>query len=147
MNDLAQKVFRAHCDQLAQCETILGRLAVLDDAIRDALSQQPVRGLLVRIEDWIRAAPHGENCFLHDDGGEFDNCFCGKDALLTVIQEFLDGGVAPTTPSRCPCCKYQYGHQIGCKNNPFDVALASSNRKNGGRTLPAGFNHINPLDE
>lgn len=24
---------------------------------------------------------------------------------------------------RCPLCNYQYGHQIGCKNNPVDIAL------------------------
>lgn len=26
-------------------------------------------------------------------------------------------------PSRCPLCEYQYGHQIGCENNPVDIAL------------------------
>lgn len=24
---------------------------------------------------------------------------------------------------RCPLCNYQHGHQIGCKNNPVDIAL------------------------
>ena len=25
--------------------------------------------------------------------------------------------------SRCPMCSYQHGHQIGCENNPIDIAL------------------------
>ena len=25
---------------------------------------------------------------------------------------------------RCPLCNYQYGHSIGCRNNPLDQALA-----------------------
>ena len=27
---------------------------------------------------------------------------------------------------RCPLCNYQYGHQIGCENNPVDIALAAA---------------------
>jgi hypothetical protein len=34
----------------------------------------------------IRAMPHGDNCFLHNDGGEFDRCFCGKDGLLNWLE-------------------------------------------------------------
>ena len=25
--------------------------------------------------------------------------------------------------ARCPLCKYQHGHQIGCDSNPVDIAL------------------------
>ena len=28
--------------------------------------------------------------------------------------------------SRCPMCSYQHGHQIGCENNPIDIALRAS---------------------
>jgi len=28
--------------------------------------------------------------------------------------------------SRCPMCFYQHGHQIGCENNPVDIALRAS---------------------
>ena len=32
---------------------------------------------------------------------------------------------APPAPQdkHCPLCKYQHGHQIGCENNPVDIAL------------------------
>jgi hypothetical protein len=29
-------------------------------------------------------------------------------------------------PARCPLCKYQHGHAIGCDNNPVDIALKAS---------------------
>ena len=28
--------------------------------------------------------------------------------------------------SRCPMCSYQHGHQIGCENNPIDIALLAA---------------------
>ena len=28
--------------------------------------------------------------------------------------------------SRCPMCFYQHGHQIGCENNPIDIALRAA---------------------
>ncbi len=28
--------------------------------------------------------------------------------------------------SRCPMCSYQHGHQIGCENNPIDIALRAA---------------------
>ena len=28
--------------------------------------------------------------------------------------------------SRCPMCSYQHGHQIGCENNPIDIALRTA---------------------
>jgi len=34
----------------------------------------------------IRSTPHDDNCFLHNDGGEFDRCFCGKDGLLNWLE-------------------------------------------------------------
>jgi hypothetical protein len=51
----------------------------------------------------INAMPHGENCFLHSDGGEFDACRCGKDAVvrfLDVTHEQLpqyDAAIAKAT--------------------------------------------------
>ena len=38
--------------------------------------------------EFIKAAPHGDNCFLHDDG-EYNRCFCGKDSLENIIDEAL----------------------------------------------------------
>lgn len=43
---------------------------------------------------WIASAPHGENCFLHDEG-EYDRCFCGKDALEAYLDS--DSETAPVS--------------------------------------------------
>lgn len=47
------------------------------------------RGALCAAVQWIKASDHGDNCFLHDDGGEYDRCFCGKDSLSDAIWELL----------------------------------------------------------
>jgi len=33
--------------------------------------------------------PHGDNCFLHDEG-EYNRCFCGKDSLVNYLQEQVE---------------------------------------------------------
>lgn len=33
--------------------------------------------------------PHGDNCFLHDDG-EYNRCFCGKDSLSDHLQSVIE---------------------------------------------------------
>jgi hypothetical protein len=33
--------------------------------------------------------PHGDNCFLHDDG-EYNRCFCGKDSLVSYLQDAVE---------------------------------------------------------
>jgi hypothetical protein len=33
--------------------------------------------------------PHGDNCFLHDEG-EYNRCFCGKDSLTNYLQESVE---------------------------------------------------------
>jgi hypothetical protein len=33
--------------------------------------------------------PHGDNCFLHDDG-EYNRCFCGKDSLFDHLQSVVE---------------------------------------------------------
>jgi hypothetical protein len=33
--------------------------------------------------------PHGDNCFLHDDG-EYNRCYCGKDSLSNYLQEVVE---------------------------------------------------------
>ncbi|GEM_PF-6723386 len=43
---------------------------------------------------WIASAQHGENCFLHDEG-EYDRCFCGKDALEAYLDS--DSEAAPVS--------------------------------------------------
>ena len=35
----------------------------------------------------------------------------------------------PAQPARCPQCNYQHGHQIGCENNPVDIALKAQGSK------------------
>ncbi len=37
----------------------------------------------------LEAAPHGDNCFLHSDGGEYDRCFCGKDSVVAHLEGLL----------------------------------------------------------
>lgn len=36
---------------------------------------------------------------------------------------------AAPQPARCPQCNYQHGHQIGCENNPVDIALKAQGSK------------------
>jgi len=65
------------------------------DALLAQTEQEPV-ALLNALEvarEWIGAAPHGDNCFLHDDG-EYNSCFCGKDS----IENYIDGVLENTTP-------------------------------------------------
>ncbi|WP_194720784.1 DUF551 domain-containing protein [Noviherbaspirillum malthae] len=38
----------------------------------------------------IEKTPHGVNCFLHNDGGEFDRCFCMKESISTHLAEVLE---------------------------------------------------------
>ena len=33
--------------------------------------------------------PHGDNCFLHDEG-EYNSCFCGKDSLVNYLQGVVE---------------------------------------------------------
>jgi hypothetical protein len=43
--------------------------------------------------EWIGSAPHGDNCFLHDEG-EYNRCFCGKDSIENYIDGVLDQAIA-----------------------------------------------------
>ena len=51
-----------------------------------------------------------------------------------VDARFMQACAARTVPeasssifaSRCPMCSYQHGHQIGCENNPIDIALRAA---------------------
>lgn len=47
-----------------------------------------IEGLEVA-RDALARAPHGDNCFLHDDGGEYDRCFCGKDSVVAHLEGLL----------------------------------------------------------
>jgi len=44
---------------------------------------------------WIASAPHGENCFLHDEG-EYDRCFCGKEALEAYLESDFEAAQVST---------------------------------------------------
>lgn len=59
---------------------------------------EPLLNALIAAEAHIRVAPHGDNCFLHDDGGEFDACFCGKDALLSYLEGVLEDAQLAAAP-------------------------------------------------
>lgn len=70
---------------------------VVGESVQDAM--------VAALVDWVRAAPHGDNCFLHNDGGEFDNCFCGKDSLLAAfddaeIERLRNADLTPTSVSQ-----------------------------------------------
>ena len=45
----------------------------------------------------------------------------GYSALRTKVQFAIKEALAQ--PKRCQLCNYQYGHEIGCKNNPVDIAI------------------------
>ncbi len=66
---------------LTRMEAEVGRLTEALEGARDALDN----------------APHGDNCFLHSDGGEYDRCFCGKDSVVAYIDGLLDAEVAEQT--------------------------------------------------
>jgi hypothetical protein len=62
------------------------------------------------------------------------------DEAITAIKQAL---AAPV--QRCALCDYQYGHAIGCKNNPVDIALgkkAENARELGLDYEPAPMAHI-----
>ena len=69
-----------------------------------------------------------ENCSLHDGYAD--------DKRLEENRTWFTAGwqAARTVPeassaifsSRCPMCSYQHGHQIGCENNPIDIALRAA---------------------
>lgn len=66
--------------------------------------------ILERASNLVVAIPHGDNCFLHNDGGEFDKCFCGKDSLLHAIE-----GLAESAASLAP---------VGWKSAPLEATKA-----------------------
>ena len=69
-----------------------------------------------------------KSCSLHDDYVEVKS--------LEENRKWFSAGwqAARTVPdasseifaSRCPMCSYQHGHQIGCENNPIDIALRAA---------------------
>lgn len=67
-------------------------------ALRSSVAAQPVRGMLEAAAQWIERAPHGDNCFVSDHypGDPGDRCNCGKDGLLSAIEQALDA--APQAP-------------------------------------------------
>lgn len=51
-----------------------------------------LEGVIAGLEvarDALARAPHGDNCFLHDDGSEYDRCFCGKDSVVAHLEGLL----------------------------------------------------------
>lgn len=46
-----------------------------------------------------------------------------KDLQLELL---VRDGEAQRVLTRCPLCEYQYGHRIGCDNNPVDIALRAA---------------------
>ena len=69
-----------------------------------------------------------ENCSLHDGYADDKRLeenrtwfTAGWQAARTVSEASLE-----IFASRCPMCSYQHGHQIGCENNPIDIALRAS---------------------
>lgn len=76
---------------------------------------EPLLNALIAAEAHIRVAPHGDNCFLHDDGGEYDACFCGKDALLSHLEGVLEDAQLAAAPVAAPADKRtiaQIAHEV-----------------------------------
>lgn len=65
------------------------------------------------------------NCHGRDgsDGDLCDVCYWRKRAEAV-----------PPAEKRCKFCNYQFGHAIGCFNNPVDIALRNFNKTNPSRT-------------
>jgi len=70
---------------------------VLWNNLRAALAQPKQepdmpRLALERAEEWIRGAPHGDNCFVSDhyDGDPGNRCNCGKESLEEYLSEVLE---------------------------------------------------------
>lgn len=59
----------------------------------------------------------GEECLLRWGADPVD--------YVEQFRSALPGAVARGVPVRCPLCRYQHGHAIGCANNPVDIALAA----------------------
>lgn len=56
--------------------------------------------------------------------GDFE---CGWDACMAwQAARTVPEASSSIFASRCPMCSYQHGHQIGCENNPIDIALRAS---------------------
>jgi len=51
-----------------------------------------------------------------------------------------NGHAQEPVEQRCQLCKYEYGHSIGCENNPVDIALKS----NAAKHRPTGW--VAPVD-
>lgn len=62
----------------------------------------------------------------------------GLSHAIDVAYEMISMLAAAPAPapvilaSRCPMCFYQHGHQIGCENNPVDIALLAAAPKKEG---------------
>ena len=48
-----------------------------------------------------------------------------KSGVISAQEAMLKIASSPPAPQakRCKVCNYQHGHQIGCENNPVDIAL------------------------
>ena len=62
--------------------------------------------------------------------GDFE---CGWDACMAwQAARMVPDASSEIFASRCPMCSYQHGHQIGCENNPIDIALRAAAPKKEG---------------
>jgi len=73
-----------HAPLLIEAVKALASSAAQPVAARE-LDVEAERRKLDAARKWIASAQHGENCFLHDEG-EYDRCFCGKDALEAYLE-------------------------------------------------------------
>lgn len=85
------------------------------DALRLALEA------LELAQDNLR--PHGDNCFLHDEG-EYNSCFCGKDSLsdhLQSVVEKLDEALAQPQQKIEYCTNYYCAGDCGQPHNQKEM--------------------------
>lgn len=112
----------------AATEPLMERIAELErenEALRAQLGQGVPDGLRAEAKKLAPIlASMGEGGYdletLYVEDPVDGDCFVKRAADLLLLL-----ASAPPAPQdkRCKVCNYQHGHQIGCENNPVDIAL------------------------
>ena len=84
--------------------------------------------------DWLRGVMDGIPTREERIGGQREK-YIAKEAVMAWLHEGQSRAkraaqppqpVQPQADARCPLCRYQHGHAIGCENNPVDIALSAA---------------------
>lgn len=69
-------------------------------------------------------------CYWDETMGNGGEWMCNGSKGYSI--DLLDVEIAKAkSDARCPLCRYEHGHAIGCKNNPVDKAIAAINKATG----------------